>query len=105
MYICYRPRNCVVYRSFYWSNLPRNYIVPVNDTGKGFIRSHDGETVTYTFKAGGQLDKLRNIAIRGTLNFNSIPTGNLAFLGNVKGILKGEVTNKGQLTFQVWQQK
>jgi hypothetical protein len=77
----------------------------VNSTGKGFIRSADGETVTYTFQAGGQLDKMRNIAIQDTLNFNSIPTGNLAFLSNVKGILKGEVTNKGQLTFQVWQQK
>jgi hypothetical protein len=77
----------------------------VNGTGKGLIRSADGETVTYTFKAGGQLDKMRNIAIQGTLNFNSIPTGNLAFLSNVKGILKGDVTNRGQLTFQVWQQK
>ena len=77
----------------------------VNGTGKGFIRSHDGEMVTYTFKAGGQLDKLRNLAIQGTLNFNTTPTGNLAFLSDVKGILKGEVTNVGQLTFQVWQQK
>jgi len=77
----------------------------VNGTGKGFIRSADGETVTYTFQAGGQLDKMRNIAIQGTLNFNSIPTENLALLSNVKGILKGEVTNKGQLTFQVWQRK
>jgi len=37
--------------------------------------------------------------------FNSIPTGNLTFLSNMKGTFKAEASNKAQITFQIWQQK
>lgn len=77
----------------------------VNGTGQGYIRSLDGEMVTYAFKGGGRLDKDGNTSVQGTIHFNSIPTGNLAFLNNMKGTFKAEASNKGQIAFQVWQQK
>lgn len=80
----------------------------VNGTGQGYIISaaDGGEMVTYTFKGGGQVGKEGNIPIQGTWHFNnSIPTGNLAFLSNVKGMFKGEVSSTGVITLQVWQQK
>jgi hypothetical protein len=77
----------------------------VNGTGRGYIRSLDGEMVTYTLKGGGQMDKEGNTSFQGTIHFNTIPSGNLAFLSNMKGTFKAEASNKGQITFQVWQQK
>lgn len=77
----------------------------VNGTGQGYITSLDGEMVTYTLKGGGQADKEGNTSFQGTIHFNSIPTGNLAFLSNMKGTFKAEASNKGQITFQVWPQK
>lgn len=77
----------------------------VNGTGQGYIRSLDGEMVTYTLKGGGQADKEGNTSFQGTIHFNSIPTGNLAFLSNMKGTFKAEASNKGQLMLQVWPQK
>jgi hypothetical protein len=74
-------------------------------TGQGYIRSLDGEMVTYTFRGGGQMDKDGNTSVQGTIHFNSIPTGNLTFLSNMKGTFRAEASNKGQITFQVWQQK
>jgi hypothetical protein len=77
----------------------------VNGTGQGYIRSLDGEMVTYTLKGGGQVDKEGNTSFQGTIHFNSISSGNLAFLSDMKGTFKAEASNKGQITFQVWQQK
>lgn len=77
----------------------------VNGTGLGYIRSLDGEMVTYTLKGGGQMAKDGNTSFQGTIHFNSIPSGNLSFLSDMEGTFKAEASNKGQITFQVWQQK
>lgn len=77
----------------------------VNGTAQGYIVSADGKMVTYTFKGEGQVAKEGNIPIQGTWHFNSIPKGNMAFLSNMNGIFKGEVSSTGAITLQVWQQQ
>ena len=77
----------------------------VNGTGHGYIISTDGEMLTYALKGGGQLNKEGNASFQGIIHFNNIPTGNLAFLSDVKGTFKAEANNNGQLTLQIWQQK
>ena len=63
------------------------------------------EMLTYALKGGGQLNKEGNASFQGIIHFNNIPTGNLAFLSDVKGRFKAEANNNGQLTLQIWQDR
>ncbi len=56
----------------------------VNGTGHRYIISTDGEMLTHALKGGGQLNKEGNASFQGIIHFNNIPTGNLAFLSDVK---------------------
>jgi hypothetical protein len=73
--------------------------------GHGILLTQDGDVVTYTFKAIGQYGsdgKLRN---HGSVFFDTVSTGKLAFLKNIVGVFADEIDSKGNSITKIWELK
>ena len=92
-------------------NIGTIWTIPTNTSentlyseGQGVLTTQQGEIVTYTQQATGQITPEGRVVFQGSMFFKALsPTGQLASLDNQMGIYNYESDLAGNAQRQVWQ--
>ena len=93
------------------TDIGTRWTIPTNTSGntlygegQGVLTTQQGEMVTYTQQAIGQITPEGRVVFQGSMSFKALsPTGQLASLNNQMGIYKYESDLSGNAQRQVWE--